>query len=504
MSCAAPVKTDRANGFFAGALLITLGFVALRFLITPVRIKVITTVLSPEDYGVVTLLSMTAHGLCLIVSAGGFELLLRRLPGMDNGARLPVFRSVVILSVAGALAVSLVFALLWNRMAWLNDMSSRISAPAAVVLFLLFLVVQQRIHYLLGCRQHFRARAVQLLWGDFWFLPVLLMITLAAWRAETVVWTWSGWLILALLLTWRWVPTGFSLPAGTAAFSLKETLKQSIPILPVLISDWVFRLTGHFSLLIHRDAATMAFYALAMNLALTGQAAGVPLMDICCVDLGKVMARPDRDAGAPSRDERRIFSRGVRHALAVSIPLMLVLLFMPNDLIAFLSGPAFQPAANLLPWASAVPMLLLFNLLLARVLMLLGRSFQVAAGSVLGALAALVLCILAVPSFGAKGALVSISCAAAVVDVLFIVELRAWRWTDRSFIHGPGLLAGALLLTGIFACIRIIPGAPFLRLVIAGITSLLVLIGTGCLRRSDFQPVKPAGEQDDAPDGVTP
>ena len=477
----------RLAGVLFGALSITLGFVALRFLITPLRIKIITTVLSPEDYGVVTLLSMTAHGLGLIVSVGGFELLLRRLPGLDAAGRRSIFHAVLVLSTVGGVAAGLLLAGLWSHVAWLDSLSSRLSAAAAVVLFLLFLHVQQRIHYLLGSRDHFRSRTLQLLWSDLWFLPVLAGMGFVAWSAETAVWTWSAWLALVLVCTWRWVPMGALVSAGAAPVSLRATFWQSIPILPVLVGDWVFRLTGHYALLIHWDAATMAFYALAMNVALTGQVAGVPLIDLCCVDLSKAMSQTGANRGlSPDPAEMKIVSRGFRHILAVSAPVMLVLLFMPVDILDFLAGPAFREAAVLLPWAALLPLLLLFNLLLARMLMLLGRSFWVAFGSILGAAAALVLCALAVPGHGARGALLSITCAAALVDVLYAYEIRAWRWLDRPSLRWPGLLIGGFILVGVFAHVRLVPGGAFARLAVAGVLSLLVLWVTGCVRRQDF------------------
>jgi len=480
-------RMGRIRGFLMGGLSVTLGFVALRFLITPLRMKVITTILTPEDYGLVTLLSMTAHGLGLIVSVGGFELLLRRLPNLDIVGRRSVFHAVLVLSTAGGLVISLLLAGLWNHVDWLGSLSARLSVGAAVVLFLLFLHVQQRIYYLLGSHDHFRSRALQLMWSDLWFLPVFAGMAIITWNAETVVWTWSAWLVLILVCTWRWVPMGAFVSSGPISVSLRATFWRSVPILPVLVGDWVFRLTGHYALLIHWDAATMAFYALAMNVALTGQVAGVPLIDLCCVDLSKAMGQASVNQGlVPNPVEMKIVSRGVRHILAVSAPVMLVLLYMPADIIDFLAGSAFRDAAGLLPWAALLPLLMLFNLLLARMLMLLGRSFWVAFGSILGAVTSLILCSIMVPSFGSRGALLSITCAAALVDILYAFEIRAWRWLDIPSIRWPGLLIGGLILVSVFAHIRLIPGAAFTRLAVAGFLSLLVLWGTGCVRRQDF------------------
>ena len=476
--------------FWLGALAVTLGFVALRFLVTPLRMKVVTTLLAPEDYGAVTLLSMTVHGLGLIGSLGVFEWLLRHLPALSEDARHTAFRKACLLMLMGGGGVALVGAGLWNHWPVLAGLSTRISLAAALALFTLFLLIQLRIHFFLGCREHVRARTLQLLWSDLWFLPMLALVAAVAWNAERAVWVWAAWLSAALLMTWRRKAptTGMAVQSERPLdMPLGNIFRQSMPILPVLVGDWVFRLTGHYALLIHRDAATMAYYALALNVALTGQVAGVPLIDLCGVELGRALGlRSGSRMERPPDAACRIVAQGVRHALAVALPVWLALTFLPNDLIAFLTGPTFRDAALLLPWAGPLPLLMLFNLLLARLLMLMGRPKAVAFGSLLGAAAAIVLCAMVVPKWGAEGALLAIAASAALIDLLYIVEIRAWRWFRASFSRGLALLAGTLGQVAVFVLVRQLPGCAAGRLAVAGGLSVLMLFLAKWVRKTDF------------------
>ncbi len=474
----------RAASFF-GALSVTLLFVALRFLVTPLRIKVITSILSPADYGLVTLLSMTAHGLSLIVSVGGFELFLRSLPTLSPKARLGLFRAVFQVSIAGALPACALMLGAWRLSVMSGGVLGSLSAGSGIVLFLLFLLLQQRIYYLLGSHEHARARAMQLLWSDFWFLPVLLLPAFISRNAENVVWTWSAWLVAVLVATRRWIPSAWMNRGSCECMSLRQTLRRSMPILPVVVGDWVFRLTGHYALVFYSDAGTLAFYSLAMNLALTGQVAGIPLVDLCSVALGKIVRPPGADW--PNAAESQVFTRAMRHIAAVSLPVSLALVFLSDDILVVLAGPSFQAATLLLPWAAALPSLWLLQLFLARVLMLRGQSSCVASGSIGGAILAVVLCGALVPGHGARGAFLAISAASASVNLLFAVRLRFWRWMDVRRARWLSLPAGSLLLALLhWQAGRLIQGPALIRLLAVGVFSLLILAGSGWVRRRDF------------------
>jgi len=463
------------------ALAVTLGFIALRFVLTPVRINVITHVLQPGDYGAVTLLSMTAHGLALIVSLGGFEVLLRKMPGLEGSLQNAYFRKVFLISSIAGLTACLGIAWAWGCTPWLEEVSALIGPLAAIVFFLLFLHALQRIYFLLGRRDHVQARFTQLLWSDLWFLPVLLGMSAVAWNAERIVWVWIGWLLLTMSLTWQWTPLARIIRDRSERVPARIVLTAGLPLLPVLVSDWVFRLVGHYALLIYSDAATMAMYALALNVAMIGLVAGVPLIDLCTVELSKSKAMKTD----PASVDREIFSRGFRQILGVSLPVVMVLVFMPHDVIGFLAGPAFQQAAELLPWSGLLPVLLLFNLLFARVLMLQGASGTVGFGSMLGALSALVFCIFLVPKMGAQGALVAITGATILVDCIYAARMRVWQWLEpQSF--GWGVLVGGLILFGGFGWAHLIPGEALLRLAAMGFFSLAVLLLTGIFRIRDF------------------
>jgi O-antigen/teichoic acid export membrane protein len=461
-------------------------FIALRFLLTPIRMKFLTNILKPDDYGVVTLLSMTAHGLALVFSLGGFEVLLKSLPGADEATRRKMFRGVLILSSALGLVMSGWVLVGWHWGWSFNLRFPGISGPAVAVTLILFLHVMQRIYYLLGRLEHLKARTIQLLWSDLWFLPLLPVVFLFYWNAERVTWIWCGWLLIVILATWKWVPLGEVLRHREDRVSLRTLLVIGLPILPIVLGEWILRLVGHYVLLAQTDAATMALYALALNIATVGYVAGVPLVDVFSTEFNYHYGRADRSLEDRLAAIRPVVSRCLRIIAAISIPTGLALVFLPEPLVRLLASSAFMGAADLAPWAAAVPLLMLLNLLLARILVAYGRNNVVGIGSLLGALTALLLCLLWIDTHGARGALLAIECALAVSTAFFGWQSGLIRLLDRHEIHLLSVVLGGIVLGICFFALDYASICGLYKIILAGCVSLGVLVGFRWVRRSDF------------------
>jgi O-antigen/teichoic acid export membrane protein len=469
------------------ALGATLAFVFLRAVLTPIRIKVVTSLLEPETYGAVTLLSMTAHGLALIVSLGGFETLLRRLPATHGAEKERIYGGVLGSSSFCGLFAILVLVVLWGRIPVFKEMAVYVSPWAAGLLVWMFLHIHQRMYWLLGCRRYWMARLTQLFWSDLWFLPLLILIPFGLLQAEGIVLTWSIWLAVVSLLTWRSVPI-FRALCGLAGHRAPIDLWLSgMPLIPVILGEWIFRLSGHYVLLAHVGAADMAFYALSLNVALVGLIAATPLVDICIVELSHAAPdAPQASISSPSRDARRVVSLGVRHLVAVLMPAAFVMIIMPEEIIRFLAAESFLPAARYVPFAAAMPALLALNLLFARLLMLFDHRRAVITGSLGAALGSILLCFVLVPVYGVYGALSAIIVSCTAVDIGFAFTLKIWRWLEpQEFGIGAVFAALVILGVGIFS-ISLLPYAGIIRLLLAGLLALFVVPGFRLLRLSDF------------------
>ena len=469
-----------------GSISVSFAFILLRFILTPIRMQVLTRLLDPADYGIITLLSMSATAAAMLLSGGGFEVLMRRLPQADGDQRIRIFRSVFFVSSAlGILAFvgMLMLPSMWSRFASIS-LSTKF---AAALLCLLFLHIHQRIYYLLGCRQHIRARVTQLLWSDCWFVAILAFGFMVTWTAESAVWVWCGWLILVTVVTWRWVPLGRIMKISGEGMPAREVLAMGLPMLPLVMAEWTFKLVGQYILLAQSGAATMALYALAFNIAGIGYVVGVPLVDSLTTQFNGVYgAGSHREGSAASIELRRIVSQALRIIITVAVPVGLLFVFLAPPIVQLLAGPAFARAANFLPWTSLIPLLLLLNLLLARILLASGRSMAVGFGSLGGAGIALIACLLTVGRYGIPGILSSVSAGLLVTTVFMAIRARLFSWVDMKELRPGRLLAGGLLLAIAFASLGMLEGYSIMRLGAAGIVGGAVVVGFRWLTLDDF------------------
>ena len=483
-------STRKWTHLLRGGMTVSLGIVLLRFLLTPIRMQVLTRALAPADYGMVTLLSMSAAAMAILLSAGGFELLLRKLPGADPQEQIRIFRSVLIVStLLGLVACGCV---LFGLVPSFGSGASALSRGAVAVLFLLFLHTQQRLYFLLGCRRYVEARVTQLLWSDAWFLALIPWGMAAAWTAEGAVWAWCVWIFLVIALTWRWVPLRrvWKVSGGVAVGGM---LAVGLPMLPAVLAELTFRLVGQYVLLARTDAETMALYALAFNIAGIGYVVGVPFIDSLSTEFNAVQGTGGGATDPRRLDSlRRIVSRAVRFILAVTVPIGLAFVFLAEPIVRLLAGPAFARTADLLPWTAMIPCLLLMNLLLARLLLANGRSPSVGIGSIAGAVLALGLCLLWVQPFGARGVLLAVTCGLAIATAFMGYRAHIFKWMHPQEMRWDRLMTGGILLALAFSALGIPAALPIARLAVAGGIAIAVLIGFGWLRLDDLPSDNPS------------
>ena len=192
------------------------GYIALRALLNPVQIKVLTSLLSPEQYGTLTLITITAWHLANAASVGHYDFLLRWLPGRSRAYQLAVLGMVwrYFGSFVALLAVVIVATLLIFRplKIALEPFQLVIAGTCSVALVFLF----ERIYFLWARAEWLRVRTLQILWSDTWFLPILVAAAFMSVTLNVVLVGWLLWLLVAAIFAHRWVGAGIEAGAESS------------------------------------------------------------------------------------------------------------------------------------------------------------------------------------------------------------------------------------------------------------------------------------------------
>lgn len=483
-------------------LVATLGFLFVRFLLTPVRIKVLTNLLSKEEYGAITVIASTVAFLVIATSFGGFEFMMRRLPGIARAAQFGILKGLMKFATGFLLLLGVIGA------AWLSVRPPEkilLTPQGAFVCAGLLLcsgLLVQRSFFLMACGAYVRARLLQVMQSDLWFVP--LAVLAAGYGHEptmtSALLAWALWLLAVTVLTQGWAPLRETWRAVAPPRFPRELLAFGLPLLPMVLGDWLFRLIDQYVVLAQRSAGELASYALAVNTAMVGYLAGTASLDVLGTEFNRQRnlagSAPDPRSYSERPGLRRTFNTMLRHAFAVGLPLMAALWLLGRPVVLALSQEKFLDAVPILAWASFQPLLFMLNLIFGRVLVSFDRRKRVGAGTLASAALALALNLLLVPSMGGRGAALGIALALAALTVFLGSQLGVARWLDaKTLMPGRLLVLAAASFGGLYLVGTRLAGAhPWLALGAGGAWCAAVLGALGLIRIADFRP------HDDGPD----
>ena len=99
---------------FLGLSAASLGFVIARFVLIPLRIKLLTHFLTEEEYGSLTILVTTISCVALVFSLGSLEYLMLRTPGLQPHAQERNYKTVVVYFTRLYTGIALLAAILFT------------------------------------------------------------------------------------------------------------------------------------------------------------------------------------------------------------------------------------------------------------------------------------------------------------------------------------------------------------------------------------------------------
>ena len=493
-------STPRRLGRLLLFVLPSFGYMGLRFLLNPLRMRLLTEMLPKELYGSLTLAVTTLTFIAILSSLGGFEFLMRRLPGLPRSLQrgwLHLIMSRLALPgwlLAGAAGAG-AKALGWLPALSVSDLALLWSA-LGLTSWLMY-----RTYYSLGCGDLLRVRVTQLFQSDLWFI---LFMALGSWAAASLtnsLWVWTGWLAATAIgvRLWSRLPAEKTRPSER----FRTVLHYGVPLLPMIWGEILFRLADRYVLLGFYDLKIVADYTLCINMAMMVYVMGISLLDLASPPLYAECNRQTSSAGpGPNEAMRRLFSAMMRHMWGIGLPAGFALAVFHRDIFHILSGPAFRDASVLLPWMAFIPFVYLTVTATSRALLAMNRPRLVGGGTLAAAGMNLGLDVLLAPRWGGVGIAVATVFSMAVLACA-LGWVLGWRsWLLRSELRpGSIVLATAICAAG-FAALRWgFPGLnAWMRLLAGGLLAGGAVMGLRIFSPQDIVPAKvpPVPEADSA------
>ena len=453
-------------------LFASVGYIFIRLLLTPVRIKLLTSLLDKADYGLLSLVMLSISFMLLGTSFGSLEFLLRRLPGRDPDYQYGVLKTVV--STFGGLSVLFAFTgvLVLELIGPGRLGLTRWDMVAAGLLLVLNVHLAQLCYFMMGQGRYAKSRLLNLTNSEGWLLPLLLR-----WGAgvdvSTVLWIWVGWLAFCLVLAQWMVPAARIARARREPGQLRQILVFGIPLLPMVMGEWVFQLQDRYVLAGLMSLEKVAEYSLCFSIVWVGVSAGISVLDVLVPEFFRLRnLNPSQDAAELARDPtlRHGFTLMLRCALIVAVPITAALVFCSLPILRILSAPKFHDAAPLMVWLAPIPLLYLLGLIGGRTLIAVDRGKIVGTTTLLVAFINLGLTLSLVPVLGEHGAALSGCLSYACLAVYLGARCHFPRWISWRELKPLSLALYTLTSAGAFWLARMVlmrPGIPGSLLVLA-------------------------------------
>lgn len=489
------------NLFFA-----SFGYVAIRMVVAPVRIKLLTSLLSKEDYGLLTLVMLTVSFITLVASLGSLEYMLRKLPGRAASYQFQTLRTVMTYFglLAGVIGVAGAGLLIAWQPAKLGLSASDVVAVALILALTVHLI--QLVYFLMGRSQYAQSRLLMLLYADAWFLPLLGVMWFMEIHVRFMLWLWVVWLLASFVLALAYVGPRALLAQRPSRARLADILAFGIPLMPMVMGEWIFQMQDRWVLLAFTDLEAVANFTLCFNIAWVGATTGMSLLDLLVTEFYKARNRVrSTELSGLLNDAplRKSFTLLLRYGLVLGVPIVLALWIGRVPVILLLSHSKFADVAPLMRWVAPIPFFYLLVVITGRTLVAMDRSKVVGVGTLCAAGLHLILSIVLTPILAERGVALAGNLAYASLALYLGFRGKVHRWIVWRELYVARLAVFALVTAaGLHLAMAWLPGFHLAALALGGGISLAAMLGMGLVRTDDVRHLLQSMHAPDEPEDV--
>lgn len=475
---------DRAKGSVAHRASRALGWSMLNTIASRLGTLVIgivlARVLGPSDFGVFAIATVTMLAV-LSFNELGVSLAIVRWP--DDPARIAPTVNTISVSTSALLTVLLVICAPSISAALGDVRATPVVQVMALAILINGLVATPAAMLQREFMQKQRAIADQ---TNAWLGAIVsLALALAGMGPMSLAIGRLAGSIVSAAMLWWWSPAPYRF--GWDRVVAKRLVAFGLPLAAASIVVFASGYADQIIVGSQLGAEALGFYVLAFSLASWPVSIfSQPLRAVAPAAFAKL--QQDREAMV------RNFLRVLRMLTIVAIPACLAISGAATPIIAFLYGPQWLPAADVLVFLAALAALKVWFELIYDYLVVLSRSRSVLVIQLIWFVTAVPAMLAGVALMGAPGAaLGQLAAVGVVVLPCYLIVLRRVGVRTFAFIGAVALptAAGLVLWCGCWLISRIVSPPP-LAAVSAGVLAILVIAALASWRRADVRLVRRA------------
>lgn len=430
-------------------------FVLAGIALAPIRIRILTHVLTEAQFGIFNLLTTTAASIGFVALLGQRQYLIYALPGRNAREQGACFTSSLLVT----LAAGVLFAALFLAGGLTIPLMARTFPPALIavgtVFIVLYALAQFGMGYLLAVGEVVRYRLQVFLTSNLWLLAVVPFALRGGLSLDRIVLLWLAGLAVPMvwLAAWTRRSLGEGLGAPPRGAFIRESVKYGVPLISRNVANSLMRLADRYVILPMMGAASVGVYTVPVTLV--GFAADTQYFLEFFFPHISVRWRANRAAGRPgcSGEASTYFHAALRICFLTTVPMGIGIVLWGDSLVRVLAGSSYAAASSI--FLILVPQVILIPVchFIHFALMLDGRTYLIGY-SILGSAALNVLLnLVLIPRLGLAGAALAGTLSYFLLVLISLKVGRLWPHLRCSELRLPPLLAaGAAMTAAILLC----------------------------------------------------
>lgn len=322
----------------------------LIFLSAPVSVYILTHNLTPKEFGIYSLCAVLIRFLPRLVVMGSHLYLTRKRSEIDSPAIEKVYSNVTrfthlfgVVIIAGLIFFTVMGG--FEKGVLAGRRHELLVTLLAAYMTLAFLA-NRNIIYSVGRLELYNL--LTLSWERLWVVFLLVLVMIGRVQILHVLWVIALAHSVMFFISARCIPRVLSFRHRMDWSQVREYLWYGLPLLPYLAGFGWQILIDRYMLAIFVSVEAVAFYTLAHTVMTMLTMVGVILSSTLFPHLAARLKSDRTLTDDAPKSYRVLFNLSLKYIYVVTIPALVLLVFLRESVVRALSGPDYLPSADLM------------------------------------------------------------------------------------------------------------------------------------------------------------
>ena len=398
--------------------------------------------LTIEEFGVYSIINISIFFLAGLLSLAMQEFIVKDIAGKSN--KYMKLKTGNILKFAFMVVLISLILLSFLKGTYLSAMGITFSLAWQFSLFIIGINVLSGLlywGYMRAKKQMVTASIYELLFKSAWILPILIIAPLGVLTINNIFGirlaiAFALFVVLIVHLSRE----GISIQQKVDWKYIKRALAFSLPLVTLMISNWVITASDRYFLAFFHDAIAVGYYSYVYSL--------LNFIGVLGIIAGLVVYPYMAEAWNTGKKKKSnfLFNASLKYALILTIPSLVGVFILRNEIISMLSGVKYLEATSLIPILLIFPLIEVIILVFQKPLLLANRTKEIASIFGIGMILNALLNLFLIPRWSMHGAAFATMITYVVMFFAFLVLVKKYCSFNFEFLKIERMIVSTVIM----------------------------------------------------------